>query len=308
MILPRPVEGMFQGVRIRDVVYRDGGAICPVCGIRTPVGVPGDFLQFFNSNITMEQWSRTLHPGNVNRIMNTVSPYAVDPLCLGEAILRGGLGSQFLITLTLRAPTPLGVLEEVGRLGIAIIDALGARGPGIPRAGSVEMLFPVDDLVPRELESVLVKAEGSEAPQFVYDAFSSVVVLPYRGGMRSHQDEWVKDVTVAGVLASWGLYPLTVSEAIPSAPSEALLTYSKGRKPLYDYEPRRRNVGGYTPYVAASMAALAWLNARAGSENLPAVLEILDYPPRFAPAVLQYASPRLYAGVSGLLSRVGVGA
>ena len=303
IILPKDVEGMLQGIRIRGAEFRDGTRRCPICGVATPVGVVGDFLKFFIKRITIEQWARSLYPASVNRIMQEVKDYAIDPLCLGEAILRGDAAYPVLVSLTLRALAPLTVLEDAGKLAYSLLYVLGN---GMPRSSIVAGLAYGHDEFYSTLRRISEIASGASTPNFYYDAFSSTVVVPYRNFMQRHQDEWLRDIVTAGVLAAWGIYPLTVSEAVPSAPSETLLSYYKGRRPLYDYQPKDRRVGHYTPYAAMAMMSLAELNLRASSENLPAFLEILDYPPEYSPLLLQYGSPTLYSRVEALRARLGV--
>ena len=306
VILPKDVEGMFQGIRIRNIEFRDGTRICPVCGVRTPVGVVGDFLQFFNSRITTEQWARRLYPGSVNRLMQEVRNYAVDPLCLGEVVLRGEARYPVLLSLAFRAVIPLPVLEETGKLAYSLLYRLGI---GVPRYSIIEKLIYNDEYFNNMLEEITEDSVKSSTPNFYYDAFTSTVIIPYRRYLQKHQDEWLRDTITAGALAAWGLYPLTISETIPSAPSETLLSYYKGRRPLYDYQPRNRRLGGYTPYVATTLMSLSELNLRSTrSENLPALLEVLDYPPEHSPLLLQYSSPTLYSRLELLRARLGVGA
>ncbi len=303
IILPKDVEGMFQGINIEDVEFVDGTHKCPTCGISTPVGIVGDFLQFFNNRITTEQWARSLYPASVNRLMQEVKNYAVDPLCLGEAILRGEAKYSILLSLTLRAVVPLPVLEDIGKLAYALLFRLGN---GIPKYSTIVGLVYEGNGFDNMLGEVVKSASGATTPNFYYDAFTSTVVVPYRYSMQKHQDEWLRDTITAGVLSAWGLYPLTISETVPSAPSETLLSYYKGRRMLYDYQPKDRRVGGYTPYVATAMMSLSELNLRANNENLPAFLEILDYPPEYSPLLLQYGSPTLYSGIESLRARLGV--
>ncbi|MCE4601383.1 MAG: hypothetical protein F7C38_07495 [Desulfurococcales archaeon] len=304
IVLPEQVKGMFNGVVVNGVSYQKGAVKCPVCGVETPAGVTGDFLQFFSSNATTEQWTRSLFPGSVNRLMQDVKPYAVDPLCLGEAIIRGQAQYQYLISLTVRALTPIQVLEEVGKLLYVLKFNLGT---GIPGSTTVEGLIYSDyDIFEKKLKEIGESLDVAETPNYFYDAFSSTIIIPYRNKMKQHQDEWLRDIVTAGVLSAWGFYPITVSETVPSTPSETLLTYYKGRRPLYDYQPRDKKLGAYTPYVATAMLALSELNYRKNKkENLPALLEILDYPPEYAPLLVQYASPGLYSTLEFLRNRLG---
>jgi len=304
VILPDDIRYMFQGISIKEVEYISGRYMCPLCGAKTPVGITGDFLQFFNTNITTEQWMRRLYPGSVNRLMQDVKPYSVDPLCLGEVILRSRAGYPVLISLTLRALVPLPVLEEVGKLAYYLVFQLGTS---IPKRTTVSSLLYDDNGFEKTLENVANTLPSIGVPKFYYDAFTSTVVVPYRRFMQSHQDEWIRDIIVAGILAAWGLYPLTISETVPSAPSNVLLSYYKGRRPLYDYQPSDKKLGDYTPYVATTMTSLAELNHRANTgENLPALLEVLDYPPEHSPLLLQYTSPSLYSRLESLRVRIGV--
>ena len=304
IVLPEHVRGMFSGVVVNGLSYQKGTVRCPICGVETPTGVTGDFLQFFSSNVTTEQWTRSLFPGSVNRLMQDVKPYAVDPLCLGEAIIRGQTQYQYLISLRVRALTPVQVLEEVGKLLYVLKFNLGT---GIPGSTTVEsLIYSGYDSFEKKLKEISESLDVVETPNYFYDAFSSTIIIPYRNKMKQHQDEWLRDIVTAGALSAWGFYPITVSEAVPSAPSETLLTYYKGRRPLYDYQPRDKRLGGYTPYVATAMLALSELNYRKSKkENLPALLEVLDYPPKYSPLLVQYASPSLYSTLEFLRNRLG---
>lgn len=303
VVLPKDVSDMIQGIMLKGVEFRDGEILCPICGIRSPAGVTGDFLQFFARGIKTEQWSRTLYPGSVNVLMQNVRPYAVDPLCLGETIIRGRARYPILISLTLRAAMPLVVLEEIGKL---LWSLLHNTGSGIPKASDIRS-FIHSESFDEKLKTVVEGVRKAAVPNFYYDAFSSTITVPYRDLMRRHQDEWLRDMTVAGTLSAWGLYPITISETMPSAPNNALLSYYKGRKPLYDYQPSDKRVGGYTPYVAVTMMSIAILNYRKSrNENLPAVLEVLDYPPEYSPTLLQYSSPELYSLLESLRAGIGV--
>ena len=304
IVLPEPVKGMFTNITMNSVSYWKGTAKCPICGIETPTGVTGDFIQFFAGNVKTEQWIRSLYPGSVNRLMQDVKPYAVDPLCLGEAIIRGQAQYQYLISLTVRALTPIQVLEEVGKLLYVLYFNLGT---GVPKSTIVEsLIFSNNDSFEKKLKEIGESLGVAEAPNYFYDAFSSTIIIPYRNKMMQHQDEWFRDIVTAGILSAWGLYPITISETVPSVPPETLLIYYKGRRPLYDYQPRDRKLGAYTPYVATAMLALSELNYRKSmKENLPALLEVLDYPPEYAPLLVQYASPSLYSTLEFLRSRLG---
>lgn len=303
VVLPGDVSNMLQGILLKGVEFRDGRNLCPICGIRSPVGVTGDFLQFFIGGIKTEQWNRTLYPGSVNRLMQDVKPYVIDPLCLGETIIRGRARYSLLISLTIRASMPLVLLEEIGKLLWSLLFNIGG---GVPKASNIHDFIHNEDFDKR-LDAIVEGAEKAAVPNFYYDAFSTTITVPYRNLMQRHQDEWLRDMAIAGTISAWGLYPITISETMPSAPNNTLLSYYKGRKPLYDYQPSDKRLGGYTPYVATTMMSIAVLNYRKSrNENLPAVLEVLDYPPEYSPALLQYSSPDLYSLLESLRVRIGV--
>lgn len=305
VILPNAISPMMQNIRLTGINYDRGKGVCPICGVRTPSGVMADNLQFYN-NIATEQWTRRVFPGNLNtQIMRDPSKYPVDPLCLGEAILRGKTGSRLLTSITLRALTPLPVLEEVGKLTWYLLYRLGT---GIPRMIDVSNLLYNEDTFEETIVDIAKEVSIVSSPKFFYDAFTAKIVVPYRNLMQSRQDEWIRDIIVSGALVAWGLYPLTISETVPSAPSNALLSYYKGRRQLFDYQPSNKRLGEYTSYVATVMMSLAELNYKANSgENLPALLEVLDYPPEYSPLLLQYASPKFYSRLESLRRKVGVG-
>ncbi len=303
VILPEEFKNSLQGINIRGIQYRKGDRVCPICGLSTPVGVTGDFLQFFNKGITTEQWTRRLYPKSVNYLMQNVKPYGVDPLCLGEVILRGRVNYNFLITLTVSVHMPLHVLEEIGKLMWTLLFTLGQ---GIPRANTVEKLVYNENDFNKVLKNIVDMADVSKTPNYFYDVFTSTVIVPYRNAMQKHQDEWIRDITTAGILTTWGFYPLTISEAVPLAPSNVLLSYYKGMKPLYSYQPSDKRLGRYTPYVTTAMASLSRLSERKRNENIPALLEILDYPPEFSPLLLQYGSSLIYSRLEALRVRLGV--
>ena len=303
VILPREVKTMFQGLGLIGVEYVKGDRICAVCGMRTPVGTPVDFILSFDKRLTTEQWVRKLYPGSVNRLMQEAKDVVLDPLCLGDVIVRSGMGANIITTLTLRPPTPTVVLTEIAPV---IWNLLSVLGTGIPKSAYVERLFYSDEWS-KALDAVLPQA-GSAEQKIYYDMFASAIYIPYRNLMQRHQDEWIRDMVTAGVLSSWGLYPLTISRVPPMAPAEALLTYYKGQRPLYSFAPSDKRLSTYTPYVAVAMASLAELNYRknVGGESLPALLEVLDYPPGLSPVLVQYGSPHLYSILESLRSRLGV--
>ena len=302
-VLPSDAKNMIHGINLSEVEYANGDHVCPICGIKTPVGVAVGFIKFFTGKkIKTEKWVRKFYPTNVNALLQNTKNYALDPLCLGDVIIRGSLGTDIVISLTLRPPLPSTILGELASLTWAVYDHLGK---GIPRSGVVNALFYSDNW-DKGLASVLDKV-SSKNQKVLFDMFSSTAYIPYRSSLQSHQDEWLIDMVTAGVLASWGIYPLTLSPAPPMAPVDTLLSYYKGQKPLYDFRPSDRDAGVYTPYVSAAMASLAELNFRKDRrrENLPALLEVLDYPPHMSPPLAQYGSPHLYSVLEMFRMRLG---
>ena len=221
---------------------------------------------------------------------------------MGDVIIRGSLGTDIVISLTLRPPIPSTILGELASLTWAIHDHLGK---GIPRSDVVNALFYSDNW-DEGLASIIDKV-SSKGQKVLFDMFFSAAYIPYRRSLQSHQDEWLMDMVIAGVLASWGIYPLTLSPAPPMVPVDTLLSYYKGQKPLYDFRPSDKEVGIYTPYIAAVMASLAELNFRKDrrGESLPGLLEVLDYPPHLSPTLAQYGSPHLYSVLEMFRMRLG---
>jgi len=311
--LPSTVKDMLQGVELEGVEYHDGDKVCPLCGLKTPVGTAIDFLKTFSSELTPEQWSRRYYPGNVNEIASprtSLGKYAIDPLCLGDTLIRVGL-KDILIALKFKVAMPTHVLQDVGALAYNLVYALGTS-TSIPKwfrgSGSQRSVLSLLNYESGEFESVLDEV-GSLASNSVihYDMFSSNVFIPYRDELNSNQEEWVRDIVTAGVLVSWGLYPATISDAISFGPEEKLFTYYKGQKALYDFAPSEWKRRSLVPYVAVTMAGLSYLDYVKNEENIPAHLEVLDYPPEYAQILAMYSSPPLYALLERINSYLGGG-
>jgi len=311
--LPSAVKDMLQGVELEGVEYRDGDKVCPLCGLKTPVGTAIDFLKTFSIKLTPEQWSRRYYPGNVNEIASpstSLGKYAIDPLCLGDTLIRVGL-KDVLIALKFKAAMPTHVLQDVGALAYNLVYALGTS-TSIPRwfrgSGSQRSVLSLLNYESEEFESVLDEV-GSMASNSVihYDMFSSNVFIPYRDELDSKQEEWVRDIVTVGVLVSWGLYPVAISDAISFGPDEKLFTYYKGQKALYDFAPSEWRRRSLVPYVAVTMAGLSHLDYMKSEENMPAHLEVLDYPPEHAQILAMYSSPSLYALLERINSYLGGG-
>jgi len=296
VVLPEDIRKMFQGIHVTGIKYAKGEYICPVCGLRTPAGVTVDFLKFFKKNITTEQWTRRLYPGNVNILMQETKNYALDPLCLGDMLVRDWIGKDVLVTLSLKVMIPLVVLDELASLMWTLHDTIG-RMPEMSRLKN--MLY--DDNWRETLKNLVDNMHLVER-RCPYDIFTLTVYIPHRNKMNRHIDEWIMDIATAGLLSSWGIYPLAISPIAPVTSNEILLTYYKGQKPLYDYRPSDRELGKFTPYVAVSMMSIANLYERKfiKGENLPAVLEILDYPPQFSTFLAQYSSLDFYSSLESI--------
>lgn len=305
VILPEKIKDMLQGLEIRGVSYKGDGAVqCPMCGLKTPVAVPVDFLQTFYGDITTEQWSRRIYPGSVNVLMQDVKRYGVDPLCMGDVLARSRLQNRILVSLALRAPAPFTVLEDIGYVMWRIISSAAenrvARSPM-----AVQDFLYGDEAWENRLEEIIGSGSVSGI-KYVYDGFRASVYLGLRGPYRRHIDEWIYDMVMSGLLALWGFYPLTVSESPPDHHHDKLLLYYKGRRPLYDYRPSDKSRGVYTPYTAGVMASMGVLASKKMSDRqLPAFLEVLDYPPEYSPFLLEYSSPRLYSVLESLRIRIG---
>ncbi len=307
VVLPGKIRSMLQGVELIGVRYVDGGRVqCPICGLKTPVAVPVDFLQTFYRDLTTEQWNRRIYPGSVNVLMQDVRHYGVDPLCLGDVLARSRLENRILVSLALRAPAPFTVLEDIGYIMWRIMTTASKERVTRNPTAVYEFMYNGDDWDSRLNE--VIGSGSTTGAKYFYDGFTATVYLGLRGPYRKHIDEWIHDMAMSGLLALWGFYPLAVSESPPDSPHDKLLVYYKGRRPLYDYRPADKSKGAYTPYVAAVMASMGVLAARRANEQLPAFLEVLDYPPEYSPLLLEYSSPRVYSILESLRDRIGGGA
>ncbi len=305
VFLPEDVKGMLQGVTLNGVEYMGGSYTCPVCGLRTPTALPMDFINFFADTYTPEQWTRYLYPGNVNLLMQMErGEYGIDPLCLGDLIIRSTNARILLVTLTLNAPTPLSVLNDVGHIMFGLYKSI-VRNERIAFSEFSKMVYGSEEWG-RVLEEISKETSPGATPKYFIDAFTTTLIFPYRDppGRATPVDEWVTDVAVAGLLASWGFYPLAISETVMKY-HDRLFSYYRGMKPLFSYSPSDKSLGGYTPYVALTMMSLPRLQARKERESAPAFLEVLDYPPEYSPSLLQYSSPDFYSIVESLRSRIG---
>jgi len=306
--LPKYFKEALQGIKLNGkITFIDGNVICPICGYTTPVGLPPSVIYTFY-NMTMEQWARKYLPGNLNIFVQKNKPYAIDPICFADLSLRGRLNWDIIISFTNKAPLPIEVVHEVA----SVLWKLNELSDG---KYSSELLYSNSnkddsnkDEFKKTLEELSKAVEGSigKGP-LLFDIFSVSVYLGYnrKGKNKTHQEEWIKDMKIAGTLSAWGIYPLSILPSPPSIANDALLTYYKGTRPLYDFAPSNKDIGVYTPYVAATLMSIEVLNQRKErGENLPAVLEVLDYPPQLSPILLNYSSPDLYSVVENLYSRL----
>lgn len=297
--LPEAVRDMFRGVGFKGVRFLGGEYKCPLCGLSTPTAFPVDYIQTFINNVTPEQWTRAVFPANINQLMQMKKGnFGVDPLCLGDILLRARYGKVLSITISLNTPTPLTVLEDVGIVMYRLIDYVV-----FSRDLSVLSSVVADGKNwEKTLENISFPS-GEIIHGYFIDAFTATVFIPYINPPKNAKpvDEWVRDISVAGVLVCWGFYPLSISEAIANY-GDRLLSYYRGMRPLYNYTPADREVGKYTPYVALTMMSLPFIRNRreAGKENTPTFLEVLDYPPEYSPALLQYSAPHLYSAFESL--------
>jgi len=309
--LPKEVEKMIQGIEIKGVEYREGSVLCPLCGFKTPVAVAVDFLKTISSKHKTQQWVRRFAFGNIKTFTSPKGrpkKYGLDPLCIGDAFARAGMGDIF-ISFKFRVAMTVNVLREIGYLAHGIVHTLGTSTE-IPRwfdnSGSQSVIGAVD-YESEEFEKFLstVTKNSNEKTKVMHDMFSSTVMVEYRSELRSKQEEWTRDMVTAGVLALWGLYPLTISDAITFGPSEKLLTYYKGQRPLYDFAPSNPELERFVPYVASAMAGMSYLDYVGSMESVPAYFEILSYPPELSPTVAMYAAPHLFSLVERISSRLG---
>jgi hypothetical protein len=299
--LPKYFKEALQGIKLNGKIsFIDGNFICPICGYTSPVGLPPSVISTFY-NMKMEQWARKYLPGNLNIFVQKNKPYAIDPLCFADLSLRGRLNWDIVISFTNKTPLPIEVVHEVASLLWKLDELSDGKYPS-------ELLYGDEEGFEKILDELSKVVDGSigKGP-LLFDIFSVSVYLGHnrKGKNKTHQEEWIKDMKIAGTLAAWGIYPLSILPSPPSIANEALLTYYKGTRPLYDFAPSNKDIGVYTPYVAATLMSIEVLDRRKErGENLPAILEVLDYPPQLSPVLLNYSSPDLYSVVENLYSRL----
>ncbi|HEU97921.1 MAG TPA: hypothetical protein ENO36_03600 [Fervidicoccus fontis] len=291
IILSSDLKGMFQGVKLsKDIEFKEGKNICPICGLKVPVGFRPAILSTFAS-LKAEQWSRKYKPGNLNIYTQNTKPYAVDPLCLGDAIIRtSNFTTETVLSIYIGAPVLSPVIYEVSNVAWYLLSEYMLLINKKTMADRLHSLFYHDDWE-KDLSEMVSKISNVKG-NYIFDIFGNHIILPLPYNRpRRHQDEWLYDISVAGILASWGFYPLEISPTPSFTYSNTLLRYFKGRRYLYDYPPSDMNAGVYTSYVASAMASLV------ESEDF----DILDYPPRVAPALVQYSSPALYSQIENFM-------
>lgn len=299
-VLPTGFKDMLLGIRFNDVEFGDSPYTCPLCGIKTPHGVHLSMISdLLGRNVAKEKWSRRYPPVNLNILLRSPREYLVCPICLGDTILYHRLMSEaprgkgrnrknVLFTMTFSATMPITASEDLGMLLRYLLE------------NSYDKSVALDTkLLP--LLSVEMLPDTLPEASLAFDPFTTSlygVVTVWGEGF----EPTARITTMAGLLASWGLYPIIASYAQPSAPTRKLFLSPDGQRDMYDFDPSDRRDGRYTPYVASLLLAFGHLYNRKYNVNepVPAVTEILDYTPNHAPHLLQYASPRLYSHLESL--------
>ncbi len=295
IILPKDVVDQLINIEIEGVRYVSGSYTCPFCGVRTPVGVHvseiGDIIGGIRA--AKEKWTRRFPPVNLN-VMLRNPPYLACPLCLGEALLYSRLfakvkGERVLVGNTYSAPLPVSAAYDLGALLQHLIDKFGNRL--IKSEKALSEMFNV------------AHVEGlPESSTVAVDYFTATIygIVGLKG--EKNIEVTVNGVALAGLLASWGLYPLVMKPDPSPSHTDKLLTFYKGQYPLFDFSPSDKQLEQLTPYVASLMMGMGHLYFRKFviGESVPATTEVLNYPPCNAPLLLQYASPQLYSHIESL--------
>jgi len=313
--LPRYVKDTLANIEITGAEYKDGEYICPICGARHREGFVAGIVGSISS-AKSEKWNRFLTVSiskSLNQMLREDKPVRICPLCMLDMLLAsrrivGGLTVYY--TLALRAPVPVPVLVEVASLMHEIIGKFyeGAMKPSSPNIERIRLmtLFPLD-------------AVRQVKPRVSIDAlhdYSGISVstnggVRFKGGINDLKlQDKLMFVSLAGLLAYYGIYPLVVTVGYPPylvSPPEKLVSYEVVY-PLYDYAPssEEKSFGGpVTPYVSSTLASLPMLyRARDDPEkgkHARHIEEILGFTPAHAPLMLLYSNPDLYSRVSQLL-------
>ncbi len=304
-ILPHNVANQLKNITVKNLKFVDTKAVkkvvkCTICGMITPVAVTGDFLQFVNKNWKTEKWNRFVPPKNLNQLMQNLSGFGVCPLCIGESMLKARFDA-FLTTI-IKSPIPLSALDDLGKMLNSLVTSIGTK-------------TIVNDLQLHEyftggfLDKVLTNIGSSSGLGYEIDAFSSRIFVSISRVSRKQAELDAKLLSLSGIVSTWGFYPLVIDDVPPISPSDLLLSYMDGIRPLYYFSPSDKKIGKYTPYVTLTLSAIGHLYWRkyvkSDEKGVPAVFEVLSYPPDISPSLLQYSSPRLYSLIEDLFLRTG---
>ena len=304
-ILPKDITFRLKNIKIKNVRFVNTSnlkkpVICTICGILTPVAVPGSFLKFINKNWKTEKWNRFVPPKNLNQLMQNLSGFGVCPLCVGESMLRARFDA-FLTTI-IKTPIPLSALDDLGKMLNALVMSIGSKT-------IVNDLQLYEYFTHSFLEKALENIGSSNGLGYEIDAFSSRIFVSVSRAARKEAELDAKLLSLSGIVSTWGFYPLVVDSVPPTSPSDMLLSYMDGIRPLYYFSPANKNTGKYTPYVTLTLSALGYLYwkkyVKSDEKSVPAVFEVLSYPPDISPSLLQYSSPRLYSLIEDLFLQTG---
>ncbi len=298
VILPLEFKDKVVNIEIKGVEFKVGSKECPLCGAHHPQGMNLSFVSdLYNYKIKgvvtapKEKWIRRYPPENINRLLANDPKYHVCPLCLMEALLHRhiftgeSVGLPVYFSLSILTPIPVKVLKELAGLFTGLVEDYGSQ--------LIKPEIPWENIITPDI----INNVYSETLTLAYDLFSSTMYAFHIATGRKSIEYTVNVLSLSGLLATWGFYPLKASLSPSTTPSENLLTFYGGQKLMFNYAPMYDRDLKVTPYVSSLLMSLGTLYSRKFDkhENLPATLELLNFEPIFAPLFLLYSSPSLYS-------------
>lgn len=315
IFLPNYTKSLTKNVKISRVVYSDGEYLCPVCGTKHREGFVTGIIGSI-TNVKSEKWNRFLNINlgkNLNQMLREDKNIRVCPLCTLDMLLESrdiGKGFTVYYTLSLRTPLPVEVLREIFEIIDKIIkNVYTSNKITSPNLKELKRLLLHPETLTRSL---------GRPPVDVLLDYSGISVSTngkrwFSGKLENLKlQEKLMPLAIAGLLAYYGLYPITISINRPPAlaiPSDILISYDV-IYPLYNYTPKtegKNNSIPVTPFVSATLASMPRLYKDRESDELRRyarhIEEILGFSPQHAPLLLLYSNPEVYFHISGLFSR-----
>ena len=317
-VLPLAYRDMVGGVELDGVSYSSGGMICPVCGVSHSAGIRVSSYASLaegrslgsKSGLAKEVWNRRFPAVNLNRLLQSETgkreAYRVCPLCTLDMLLATYVNMwssrrRMYYTVSFTAPMPAEALEDLAFVAYRLATIFEEERRG----------WSLEDY----LDPWKVLGESVGGGVYTADLVGSSIYVSARvDERRDGVDVAVHSLKLAGLLASYGLYPLTVDRVFHPHKNSLLVSY-RVMGTLYSFDPSREMAGGSlgyraSPYVASVLLALESYAHRMERRDKrpPSSPEgLLGYPPGLADLLLAHVSPELYSRLEALERELRVG-